>query len=255
MMSRVCALFRVVVGGGLTHSLAVLLTAMLVLSARIFGGTEVETMPDQAYENARLAPIFRSWNPLVWLIAWIYRLTMGRVAAPVPIVFARAPGVIVGHIALVSTAEYGLSLKPRLRHLTRVFGSRVNQCMFCDDLETHMALKAKTVTRADIDALPNYATSERFTEPERAALRYVEEINTTRTATDVTFNALSKHFTEKEIVELTWLNAVGNYLNLMAKPLGIGSEGFCAIPTPAQTAATKEPRDQTNHASAASPPR
>lgn len=35
----------------------------------------------------------------------------------------------------------------------------------------------------------------------------------------------------REIVELTWLNAVGNHLNLQAKPLGLGSEGFCSVPS------------------------
>jgi len=207
------------------------------------------------YENARLAPIRRSWDPMVWLIAWAYRVTIGRVAAPVPVLFARAPRLIFGHMMLLSAAEYGLSLDKRVRHLTRVFGSRVNGCMFCDDLETHMALKAKTVTRADIDALPQYATSARFTERERAALRYVEEINTSRTATDETFDALTVHFTEKEIVELTWLTAVGNYLNLLAKPLGIGSEGFCAVPARANTAPPSEPQAQARQPSAASPPR
>ena len=192
------------------------------------------------YENVRLAPMRRSWNPMVWLIALAYRITIGRVSAPVPVLFARAPRLIFGHLMLMSAAEYGLSLDKRVRYLTRVFGSRVNLCMFCDDLETHMALKAKAVSRDDIDALARYATSPRFTERERAALRYVEEINTTRAATDETFDALRPHFTEKEIVELTWLNAVGNYLNLMAKPLGIGSEGFCRIPQPAETEQTAE---------------
>jgi len=177
---------------------------------------------------------------MVWLIAWAYRITIGRVAAPVPILFARAPRIIFGHLMLMSTSEYGMSLDRRLRHLVRVFGSRVNLCMFCDDLETHMALKAKTVNREDIDALAHYATSSRFTERERAALRYVEEINTTRSATDESFDALKRLFTEKEIVELTWLNAVGNYLNLMAKPLGIGSEGFCSVPMRTETTSAGE---------------
>ena len=204
-------------------------------------------MSDDIYEKARLAPIRRSWNPLVWLIAWIYRGAIGRVVAPVRVIFARAPRLVVGHMMLMSAAEYGLSLDARLRHLIRVFGSRVNGCMFCDDLETHMALKAKSVSRADIDALPQYVTSTRFTERERSALRYVEEINTTRTAADETFDALSVHFTEKEIVELTWLNAVGNYLNLMSKPLGIGSEGFCAVPAQAHAAPPSEPRARASH--------
>lgn len=193
-----------------------------------------------AYEHARLAPIRRSWNPMVWLIAFAYRITIGRVSAPVPILFARAPRTIFGHLMLMSASEYGLSLDKRVRYLARVFGSRVNGCMFCDDLETHLAIKAKSLTREDIDALPQYATSPRFTERERAALRYVEEINKTRTSTDETFEALKPHFSEKEIVELTWLNAVGNYLNLMAKPLGIGSEEFCKIPPRVETSQTSE---------------
>ena len=183
---------------------------------------------------SHLEPIRRSWNPLVWLIAIVYRIALGRIAAPVPVIFARAPRLVLGHLALMSTAEYGLSLNRRIRYLTRVFGSRVNNCMFCDDLETHVALKSKSVTREDIDALPNYASSERFTAAERVALRYVEEVNTSRAATDETFEALRLHFSEREVAELTWLNAVGNYLNLQARPLGIGSDGFCRLPAAAQ---------------------
>jgi alkylhydroperoxidase family enzyme len=105
----------------------------------------------------------------------------------------------------------------------------VNGCLFCDDLEAARALRRRVLTRADLDALPSFRTSERFSEAEKAALAYVEEINTTRTVSSETFASLRKHFTEREIVRITWLNAVGNYLNLQAKPLGLESEGYCAI--------------------------
>ena len=120
-------------------------------------------MPESS-QSPRLAPIRRSWNPLVWLAALIYRLTMGRVAAPIRVVYARAPCLILGHLILVATAEYGLSLDRRAWYLTRVFGSRLNDCMFCDDLETYMALRHGAISRADIAALPHYATAEEFTE-------------------------------------------------------------------------------------------
>jgi alkylhydroperoxidase family enzyme len=184
----------------------------------------------QSSPQPHLPPLARSWNPLVWAVALIYRVLIGRVVAPVRVVYARAPRIVVGHLMLMATAEYGLSLDRRVSSLVRVFGSRVNNCMFCDDLETHMALKRGAICRADVDALRQFATAPEFSERERAALRYVEEINTTRTSSDQTFDALRKHFTEREIVEITWLNAVGNYLNLQAKPLGLGSEGFCAVP-------------------------
>jgi alkylhydroperoxidase family enzyme len=38
-----------------------------------------------------------------------------------------------------------------------------------------------------------------------------------------------KHFSEREIVELTWLNALENYYNLMNVPLEIEQDGLCAI--------------------------
>jgi hypothetical protein len=49
-------------------------------------------MMPNASENVRLAPMRRSWNPMVWLIAWAYRLTMGGVAAPVPVLSSGPPG-------------------------------------------------------------------------------------------------------------------------------------------------------------------
>ncbi len=179
--------------------------------------------------SPRLAPITRSWNPLVWIALAIYR-SFG-VTAPVQVIFARAPRLIIAHTILMATAEYATSLDRRLSSLARVFGSRVNGCMFCDDLESRLAIEHRALVREDVDALAEYATSDRFSERERAALRYVEELNTTRRASDEVFAALKRHFSEREIVELTWLNAVGNYLNLQAKPLGLAPEGACEIPS------------------------
>lgn len=179
--------------------------------------------------TARLEPVAWSWNPLVWLALAVYRITVGG-TSPIRVIFARAPRLVLAHLLLVGTSEYGLSLDRRMRALARVFGSRVNGCLFCDDLETRVAIEHRAITREDADALPRYASSDRFSERERAALRYVEELNTTRRAGDETFAELKRHLSEREIVELTWLNAVGNYLNLQAKPLGLVPEGACELP-------------------------
>ncbi len=179
---------------------------------------------------SRLKALTWSWNPLVWWAALSYRLAIGSTGSPVWVIFVRAPRVIIAHLVLVATSEFGLSLDKRLRSLLRVFSSRVNNCLYCDDLESYVALKHRTLTREDLDALPTYRDSQRFSERERAALRYVEAINTSRTADDETFAALRRHYSEREIVEITWLNAVGNYLNLQAKPLGLTAEGYCALP-------------------------
>jgi AhpD family alkylhydroperoxidase len=185
---------------------------------------------EEVMMSTRLQPIDRSWNPLFWVALLAYRVAVGGAATPARVIFARAPGLVIAHLMLMMTSEYALSLDRRVRHLVRVYGSRVNGCMYCDDLETYVALRQRAIARDDVDALPRYAESERFSARERAALRYVEEINTTRNAGDETFAALRQHFSERQIVELTWLNAVGNYLNLQARPLGLGAEGYCALP-------------------------
>ena len=87
-----------------------------------------------ALSPPRLAAIDWSWNPLVWIALAAYR-SVG-VTAPVRVIFARAPRLILPHLILMAASEYALSLDRRLRSLVRVFGSRVNGCMFCDDLET-----------------------------------------------------------------------------------------------------------------------
>lgn len=190
----------------------------------------VTAKPELASAFGRLAPITGSWNPLVRFAAFLYRMATGGVASPIEIIFARAPRLLPAHLILMATSEYGLTLDRRLRALVRVFGSRVNECMFCDDLETKVAVDAGAIEREDVDAMSDYLHSSRFSVRERAALSYVEDLNTTRRASDEAFENLRAHFSEKEIVEITWLNAVGNYLNLQAKPLGLSPEGECRLP-------------------------
>jgi alkylhydroperoxidase family enzyme len=86
------------------------------------------------------------------------------------------------------------------------------------------------------DSLAEYRTSPLFSDRERAALAYVEEATRNRRASDAAFQELRKHFSEREIVEITWVNASENYYNLLNLPLEIESDGFCAI-AHAQTAA------------------
>ena len=174
----------------------------------------------------RLAP-GRSWHPLFWIALAIYR----SIGAPLPaeVIFSRAPRLVVAHLLLVITSEYALSLDKRTRALVRVFGSRINGCMFCDNLESRLAVEHGAISREDADGLARYRTSDRFGDRERAALAYVEELNTSRQASDETFANLRRQFSEREIVELTWLNAVGNYLNLQARPLGLAPDESCSI--------------------------
>jgi alkylhydroperoxidase family enzyme len=78
-------------------------------------------------------------------------------------------------------------------------------------------------------ALDAWRDSPAFSESERAALAYCEEITRNRNVADATFAELAKHFDEKQIIELTWVNAIGNFFNLMAVPLGLESDGLAEL--------------------------
>lgn len=57
----------------------------------------------------------------------------------------------------------------------------------------------------------------------------MEEATAHRRVSAETEAALREHFSEVEIVELTWPNAAENYFNLQAAVLGIESGGLAAL--------------------------
>lgn len=172
----------------------------------------------------RLAPIERPDSWLVRLAYWVSKRQLGAVMSPMKVLYARVPRILRTTISIVRTAD-SLSLDPALKLLVATQSSLLNHCTFCADLHLAQAVQAK-LGRERFRDLPDFASSPHFSERERAALAYTEEITRERKASDATFERLRAHFSEKEIVELTWLNAVGNYFNLMAVPLGLESDGF-----------------------------
>ena len=104
----------------------------------------------------------------------------------------------------------------------------INECTFCVDIAKAVAIQ-QHMTLDKLDALPQYRTSPLYSPRERAALAYVEEATRTKHVSDATFAELRRHFDEREIVEITWLNALENYYNLLNLPLGIEADGLCAI--------------------------
>jgi alkylhydroperoxidase family enzyme len=71
-----------------------------------------------------------------------------------------------------------------------------------------------------LDALPDYSTSERFTARERAALEYAEAIvREDREVTDACVGRLREHFSEAEVVELTFIVGYQTFASKFAKAL------------------------------------
>lgn len=176
----------------------------------------------------RLQPIEKPKGFLMRMAYWGTQRRFGKVMTPMKVVVARMPGSLRLSNAIATYELKGLRLDPRIHYLVATMASQVNGCMFCEDLARSMAIRER-IGLEKFDALPEYKTSPLFSDRERAALAYAEETTRNRRVSDATFAELRKHFSEEEIVEITWVNAIENYYNLLNIPLGIGSDGFCAI--------------------------
>jgi alkylhydroperoxidase family enzyme len=177
---------------------------------------------------SRIEPIERPTNLFTRFAYWMMKRQLGTVMTPAKVVYARMPKSLVLATTEVWVMEKGLSLDPAITHLTRTWVAMINSCSFCVDIGKAVAVQHH-MTLEKFDALAEYRTSPLFSDRERAALDYVDEATRNKRVSDTTFDALRRHFDDREIVEITWLNALENYYNLLNLPLGIEADGLCAI--------------------------
>ena len=177
----------------------------------------------------RLTPIENPTNPVVKLMYWAMNRQFGRAITPAKVIFARLPKTIAAQLGIY----YGLSgkpggVEPGLQLLLQHHVAAMNGCSFCVDIGRAVATY-QGLTFEKIDAVHEWRTSPLFTPAERAALAYVEEATRDKRVSDETWANLRAHFDEKQIVAITWMNAVENFFNLLNGPLGIESDGLCTI--------------------------
>lgn len=176
----------------------------------------------------RLTPIENPPGLMPKIAYWMAKRQLGKVIMPMKVVNARMPKSFKLAWEMVKLAEGGLSLDKEIAFYIKSYVSILNKCYFCEDIAKAVAVQ-DGLSLDKYEALGVYATSPLFSERERAALAYVEEATTHKRVSDATFEALRPHFSEQEIVEITWLNALENYYNLINLPLGIEADGLCAI--------------------------
>jgi alkylhydroperoxidase family enzyme len=176
----------------------------------------------------RLEPIEKPKGILMRIAYWMTRRQLGKVMTPMKVVYPRMPGVLRLSYEIQKFELKGIRLEPALKFLVVTLAGQINGCGFCVDIARAMAIR-QHLGMEKFNALSEYRTSPLFSNRERAALAYVEEATRHKRVSDATFEVLRKHFSDREIVEITWLNAVENYYNLINLPLEIESDGLCAI--------------------------
>jgi len=108
-------------------------------------------------------------------------------------------------------------IDPKLLNLLWLRASQLNGCSYC--IQLHSADLLSSGERAErLFQLDSWRESPAFTEKERVALAWTEAVTivSLSRAPDYEFEALRAHFTEKEIVDLTWAIGVINLWNRMS---------------------------------------
>ncbi|MGH9919401.1 MAG: carboxymuconolactone decarboxylase family protein [Nitrososphaerales archaeon] len=179
-------------------------------------------------ERPRLEPIETPKGLTLRFVYWMTRRRFGKVPASIKVVVARAPKILSVASAMGKYETKATHLEKELHYMINLSVAGTNECGFCLDIGRMMAVK-DNMNMEKFNALPSYRTSSLFSERERAALAYAEEATIGKRVSDATFSELQKYYSDRDIVEITILMAIANFTNLTNIPLGVGSDGLCAI--------------------------
>ena len=109
------------------------------------------------------------------------------------------------------------SIEKPLRELVKLRTSQINGCAYCIDMHWKDA-RAAGETEQRLYGLNAWAESPYYTDRERAALAWAESVTLvaeTHVPDDV-YDRARSHFSEKELVDLTWAVAAINAWNRVA---------------------------------------
>jgi alkylhydroperoxidase family enzyme len=98
------------------------------------------------------------------------------------------------------------------------------------DINTAVGRK-RGVADGKLEAIAAYADHPAFSERERVALAYAEMVTISPDdVTDEQFAELRRHFTDREVVELTAQAALENFRARFNRALRVEADGFAHLP-------------------------
>jgi AhpD family alkylhydroperoxidase len=128
----------------------------------------------------------------------------------------------LGHYLNTSTA-----LEPVLLELIFLRASTLNGCSFCVGAHTaalkkHNEPDTRINAIKSMDAVADWQTADAFTPRERAALAWTDVLTNVQTshASDADFAAISEHFQDKDLADLTFAIAEINAWNRLGIAFG-----------------------------------
>jgi AhpD family alkylhydroperoxidase len=174
-------------------------------------------------------------NPLIRAMYRYAKRRFGEVPEPFAVA-AHHPRLLVAnavHETMLQSASR--KLPANVRELAVYWTARTVGCSWCVDFGSML----QRLDGLDIERLKdihNYATSQHFTDDERAAIAYADAMTTDpHTVTDEQVADLRARFGENGVIELTYQIGIENMRARMNTALGITEQGFnsgdaCRVP-------------------------
>lgn len=146
------------------------------------------------------------------LAALAGRIKSSRVGALLNIykLLMHSPPLAESWLGYVSSVRFGSTLEGRLRELITVRIAHLNDMRYVLQQHVPKLAQAEGVSAAECEALKDWRAGASFSERERAALAYADAMVAGPQVPDATFEAVRRHFDERQTVELTVL--IGTYL-------------------------------------------
>jgi AhpD family alkylhydroperoxidase len=136
--------------------------------------------------------------------------------------------------ALLAMEKYlaGCGLDHNLMHLLKLRASQINGCAYCIDMHSIDA-RAAGETEQRLYALDAWRETPFYSDRERAGLEWMEAVTLVAQGhvPDHVYAEVTQHFSEQEIVDLTYLAATINAWNRLAIALRSIPGGYRAATT------------------------
>lgn len=177
--------------------------------------------------NTKLQPIE---NPslAMRLVYYFSKKKFGKVLTPLKVAYSRLPLAFGRHTGQIGELDKKLKLRYDLALLIRHHVAQINNCTFCMDIGISIAIQGKNYSDKFYH-MDEIKTNPLYSEADRAAIAFADELTRLKKVSDSTFSELKKYFSEREIVEMAWLVATEHYYNMVNVAFDIESDGLCDI--------------------------
>jgi 4-carboxymuconolactone decarboxylase len=132
-----------------------------------------------------------------------------------------SPAISEVWLDLINAVRWKVDLDGRLREIVIIRIGYLNGCSYVVNQHVPLHSAPEGLTQAETDALTDWHATGLFSERERAALAFTDASTREVDIPEPTFDALRRHFSERQIVELTVLIGTYNMHTRMCQALKI----------------------------------